>query len=60
MFDLTSMKSEFMQNELCSCWLWILLHKQLFKIEKAVEYSDENVKIWGTKLLSKDSFFTGI
>lgn len=49
-----------MQYELCSCWLWILLYKQLFKIHKAVEYSDENVKLWGTELLSEDSFFAGV
>jgi len=45
MFVLRSIKSEFMHYELCSCWLCVLLYKQLFKIQKALEYSDENVKL---------------
>lgn len=46
--------------KLCSCWLWTLLYKQLFKVHKAVESSDENVKFRGTELLSKDFFFVGV
>lgn len=49
-----------MQCELCSSMLWILLHKQLIKIHKAKEQSDENVKLWGTEFISKDPSFAGI